>query len=91
MSNHIIRDTGTLGAMIRGRRRTLKMRQADLALVANVGVRFIVDAENGKSTCQIGLLLKLLSALGISLAATVPPAIEQRLPSSGTEIEGYDL
>ncbi|UEM03359.1 helix-turn-helix domain-containing protein [Skermanella rosea] len=91
MFDHLITDAGALGKVIRERRRALGMRQADLAMVAGVGVRFIVDAENGKSTCQIGLLLKLLRELGIDLAASVPSATETHLPSGGIEIEGYEL
>lgn len=41
---------------------------------ANVGIRFIVDAENGKQTCQVGLLLHLLTALDIKLTASTPPS-----------------
>jgi y4mF family transcriptional regulator len=64
-----IADTRTLGELIRSRRTALGLRQPDLALAANVGIRFIVDIENGKETCQIGLTLRLLKALGIDLVA----------------------
>lgn len=66
-------DTRSLGTLIRDRRQALGLRQPDLALVANVGVRFIVDIENGKETCQVGLVLRLLGALGIHLTANSSP------------------
>lgn len=91
MPDHMVTDAGALGKVIRERRRALGMRQADLAMVADVGVRFIVDAENGKPTCRIGLLLKLLRELGIDLTASVPTTPETHLLSSGVEIEGYEL
>lgn len=69
-----IPDTTTLGALVRQRRNSLGLRQQDLALTANVGVRFIVDIESGKETSQIGLVLRLLRALGISLQANMTPA-----------------
>jgi HTH-type transcriptional regulator / antitoxin HipB len=69
-----IKSTSELGELIRNRRNTLGLRQQDLALAANVGVRFIVDAENGKETSQIGLVLRLLEALGIKLTADMSPA-----------------
>ena len=49
-------------------------------MAANVGVRFIVDIESGKETSQIGLVLRLLKALGISLQTHMAPA--RPLPSS---------
>ena len=69
-----IPNTMTLGTLVRQRRNSLGLRQQDLALVANVGVRFIVDIERGKETSQIGLVLRLLKALGISLQANMVPA-----------------
>lgn len=46
------------------------MAQKDLAFACNVGTRFIVDLENGKETCQIGKVLKVVQNLGIKLEAT---------------------
>jgi HTH-type transcriptional regulator / antitoxin HipB len=69
-----IPNTTTLGTLVRQRRNSLGLRQQDLALAANVGVRFIVDIESGKETSQIGLVLRLLKALGISLQANMAPA-----------------
>ncbi|WP_020179936.1 helix-turn-helix transcriptional regulator [Methylopila sp. M107] len=63
-----------LGSFARQRRKALGLRQPDLALSANVGIRFIVDFENGKETCQIGLVLKVLSELGIELKVEAPPS-----------------
>ena len=67
MTDNHITDTRALGELIRSRRAALGLRQPDLALTANVGIRFIVDIENGKETCQVGLTLRLLQALGIDL------------------------
>lgn len=70
VTKQTLTDTKALGALIRTRRRALGLRQADLAFSANVGVRFIVDLENGKESCQIGRTLRLLSALGIQVTAS---------------------
>ncbi|MGY3131203.1 y4mF family transcriptional regulator [Bradyrhizobium sp. USDA 4501] len=67
------------------RRRSLGLRQQDLALAADVGVRFIVDIENGKQTSQVGLVLRLLSALGITLIAEMNPAPPARPTADDTE------
>ena len=44
-----------------------RLGQAELAGVANTGVRFISDLENGKGTIQIRKLLNVLNALGLGL------------------------
>jgi len=55
-----------LGELIKKRRKNLGMKQADLALVSGTGVRFISDLENGKETCEIGKVLKVLENLGMA-------------------------
>ena len=56
-----------LGAAIRARRRQLKVTQKDLAMTCGTGLRFIIDLENGKPTCQVGKILQVLQALGLKL------------------------
>lgn len=63
-------DVRTLGASVREARRAQRLTQPDLATIANVGIRFIVDLENGKETCQIGLVLRVMRALGMRLQLT---------------------
>ena len=62
-----ITNTEELGAMIRSRRKELKVSQKDLALASGTGLRFIIELERGKSTCQSGKILDVLQALGICL------------------------
>lgn len=61
-----------IGAFIRARRRKLKARQKDLAQISNTGLRFVVDVEKGKPTCQIGKVLILLQTLGIKVKLWTP-------------------
>lgn len=56
-----------LGRAIRDARRRAGLRQQELAGVAGVGVRFVIEVEAGKPTAQIGKVMQLLSALGLSL------------------------
>lgn len=58
----------TFGAMIRARRKALKMRQDELALATGVGRRFLIDLEAGKSSCQLGRSLLVAQALGLGAA-----------------------
>ena len=70
----------TLGETIHARRKQLKITQKDLALTCGTGLRFLVDLEKGKPTCQIGKILQVLQALGLELHLTTP-AVNARLPS----------
>ncbi len=59
-----------IGAAVRSRRRELQVTQKDLALTCGTGLRFIIDLEKGKETCQIGKVLQVLQALGLKLQIT---------------------
>jgi y4mF family transcriptional regulator len=63
-----------LGAAIRARRRQLKVTQKDLAMTCGTGLRFIIDLEKGKPTCQVGKILQVLRALGLELQINSPGA-----------------
>ena len=62
-----IKTTEQLGMAIRTRRKQLKVTQKELAMTCGTGLRFIVDLEKGKPTCQIGKTLQVLQALGLAL------------------------
>jgi transcriptional regulator with XRE-family HTH domain len=62
------------GALIRGRRRQLKIRQAQLALATGVGRRFLIELESGKPSCQLGRSLLVAEALGLKTADILGPA-----------------
>ena len=59
-----IQNSLDLGRLVRETRRRLKLTQPQLALAANVGVRFIVELEAGKSTLRLENILRVLQALG---------------------------
>lgn len=60
----------TLGAALRAARKRMGLTQSDLALAAGVGVRFVVDLEGGKPTVRLEQVLRVIDALGGSLALT---------------------
>ena len=62
-----ITDSQSLGEAIRGARKRLKVTQKDLALASGTGLRFIIDLEKGKPTCQIGKALEITRNLGLHL------------------------
>jgi y4mF family transcriptional regulator len=62
-----------IGALVRDTRKRLGVTQKDLALTAGTGLRFVIDLERGKETCELGKSLRILQTLGIALTLT-PPA-----------------
>ena len=66
------RTTSDIGDLIRHTRRQLKLTQKDLALTSGTGLRYIIDLEKGKPTCEIGKILMVLQTLGIALTLTSP-------------------
>lgn len=63
--NMKIENTEQLGQLIRNRRKELGVTQKELAMVCGTGLRFIVDLEKGKPTCQLGKTLQVAKALGL--------------------------
>lgn len=61
----MITSAEQLGTAIRTRRKQLKVTQKELAMTCGTGLRFIVDLEKGKPTCQIGKTLQVLQTLGL--------------------------
>lgn len=66
-----IRTATDLGAFIRERRVKLGMDQSDLAEKAGTSRKWIVEAEQGKPRAEVGLVLRTLKTLGVSLDITV--------------------
>jgi HTH-type transcriptional regulator/antitoxin HipB len=68
-----------IGKLIRDSRKALGVTQRDLALTSGTGLRFVIDLEKGKETCEIGKALTVLQTLGIRITLTPPaaPAKEQ--------------
>ena len=61
-----------IGQLVKRARKTLGVTQKDLALTSGTGLRFIIDLERGKPTCQIGKVLTVLHTLGITIQLTLP-------------------
>ena len=63
-----------LGVVIRAKRRQLGLSQTDLAQKVGVGRQWLVAIEHGKSTAELGLVLRTLASLGLSLTVADAPA-----------------
>ena len=67
-----------LGQIVRSARKALGLRQSELAGVANVGLRFLIDLEAGKPTAHLGKTLAVLDALGCKLRIDMPSSRDMR-------------
>jgi y4mF family transcriptional regulator len=67
-----IRTPIDLGAVIRDRRTKLGLDQKSLAAKVGVSRQWIVEVEKGKPRAEIGLVLRTVEALGITLGRMIP-------------------
>jgi HTH-type transcriptional regulator / antitoxin HipB len=65
-----------IGAMVKAARKTMGVTQKELALTSGTGLRFIIDLEKGKPTCQFGKVLTVLQTAGIELNLALPNSIK---------------
>jgi HTH-type transcriptional regulator/antitoxin HipB len=70
-----IRTPADLGTLIRSARKGLRLDQSTLAKKIGVSRLWLVEIEKGKPRAEIGLVLRTLDALRITLTAseTAPP------------------
>ena len=61
-----------IGDLVRSARKSMGVTQKDLAMTSGTGLRFIVDLEKGKPTCQLGKALTVLHTLGVTVKLTAP-------------------
>jgi len=59
-----------LGSLVRATRKAQGLRQPDLAGACGTSVRFVVELERGKTTAQVGKVLRVLQMLGLRLDVT---------------------
>jgi y4mF family transcriptional regulator len=56
-----------LGALVRARRRSLRLNQAALCDLSGVGLAFLYELEHGKDTVRLDKVLAVLGVLGLEL------------------------
>ena len=62
-----LRTPGEIGAVVRERRRALKLSQSAVAKRAGTSREWIVDLEKGKPRVPLSLVLRTLAALGLAI------------------------
>jgi len=80
----LIRTPTDLGAVIRDRRKGLKLDQSTLAKRIGVSRQWVIDIEHGHPRAELTLVLRALDALGIPLHASGEPGT--RAAPSGVDI-----
>ena len=73
-----IRTATDLGAFIRERRIALGMDQISLAKKAGTSRKWLVEVEQGKPGAEIGLILRTLKSLEISIDLEADASVETR-------------
>ena len=61
-----------VGKLVQDERKRQGLTQLQLAGLANTGIRFVSDLENGKGTVQLQKLLAVMGALGLGLYVHSP-------------------
>lgn len=57
-----------IGFCVRHQRKSQGATQVEFAALCGVGTRFISELENGKSTMELGKVLKVLKCLGLEIS-----------------------
>ena len=60
-----------IGQLVRDSRKKLGVTQRNLALTSGTGLRFIIELEQGKPTCQLEKVLTVLRTLGLKITIEV--------------------
>jgi y4mF family transcriptional regulator len=73
-----VRTPADLGAIIRDRRKQLKLDQATFAKRIGVSRQWVIEIERGHARAELGLALRAVDALNIQLDAKIDQAKRAR-------------
>lgn len=59
--------TEDISSIIKNRRKSLNLTQAECAAFCGVGIRFFSELENGKESLHLGKVLQVLQTLGLKI------------------------
>jgi y4mF family transcriptional regulator len=74
----LIRTPADFGAIIRDRRKQLKLDQAALAKRIGVSRQWVIEIERGHARAELGLVLRAIDVLDINLEANIDQANRRR-------------
>ena len=76
-----LRSPTELGLAIRARRKSLGLDQKTLAERVGVSRQWIVEVHGGKERAEVGLVLRILRALGLDLTIEKPGQVRAQSPA----------
>ncbi|MGV7214836.1 helix-turn-helix domain-containing protein [Bradyrhizobium sp. UFLA05-112] len=82
----LIRTATDLGAIIRDRRKGLKLDQSSLAKRIGVSRQWVIEIEQGHARAELGLVLRALDALDIRLDASSEPSNSRTSEKTAVDI-----
>ena len=68
--------TADMASVIKKRRKSLNLTQAECAAFCGVGNRFFSELENGKQSLHLGKVLQVLQTLGLKIFITENEAVK---------------
>jgi y4mF family transcriptional regulator len=74
----LLRTPADLGAIIRDRRKQLKLDQATLAKRIGVSRQWVIEMERGHPRAELALVLRALDALNIQIDASAGQSDDRR-------------
>lgn len=77
----ILTSAQDFGTLIKTIRKQQGLTQSDLAAACGTGVRFIVDLEKGKPSCELDKALMVAAMLGIKIRGDGPLSLGEGAPS----------
>ncbi|MET4037749.1 MULTISPECIES: helix-turn-helix domain-containing protein [Bradyrhizobium] len=82
----LVRTPAELGAVLRDRRKKLKLDQSTFAKRIGVSRQWVIEVEHGHARAELGLILRALDALDIRLDASTEQA-----PARGATRPAVDI
>jgi len=82
----LIRTSSDLGAVIRDRRKRLKLNQSTLAKRIGVSRQWVIEVEHGHPRAEMDLILRTLDALDIRLDVSSEPDRRRGSTKSAVDI-----
>jgi HTH-type transcriptional regulator/antitoxin HipB len=83
----LVRAPADLGAVIRDRRKQLKLDQSTFAKRIGVSRQWVIAVERGHARAALGLVLRAIDALGIRLDASMEQTSRRGSTASAVDID----
>jgi len=83
----LVRTSADFGAVIRDRRKQLKLDQSTFAKRIGVSRQWVIEVEHGHARAELGLVLRAVDALDIRLDASIVQTNRRGSTGSAVDID----